>query len=148
MEMSTRADVTTGHGGLSDHPRVGRRRRNHRGSVQHLTVESKSLLIGDEAAEALTEYAALLAKHGTGDRIKLRAFGSDGDEVTATIVLSAGTTILTETSHNSLPEPENGDAVGYTDHDSVISAIRRFRHRHAESWPHRAWPSTGSLSCT
>jgi len=81
--------------------------------VQHLTVESKSLLIGDEAAEALTEYAALVAKHGTGDRVKLRAFGSDGDEVTATIVLSAGTTMVTETSHNTLPEPNNGDAVRY-----------------------------------
>src|SRR4051812_46999595 len=81
--------------------------------MQHLTVESKNLLIGDEAAEALTEYAALIAKHGTGDRIKLRAFGSDGDAVTATIVLSAGTTILTETAHNTLPEPDNGDAVAY-----------------------------------
>jgi hypothetical protein len=81
--------------------------------MQHLTVDSKDLLIGDEAAEALTEYAALVAKHGTADRVKLRAFGSDGDEVTATIVLSAGTTILTETSHNSLPEPENGDAIAY-----------------------------------
>ena len=94
-------------------PRLGRRRRNYRVSVQHLVVEGKSLLVGDEAAEALTEYAALVAKHGTGDRVKLRAFGGDGDEVTATIVLSAGTSIVTETSHNSLPEPDNGDAVAY-----------------------------------
>ena len=81
--------------------------------MKHLTVESKDLLIGDEAADALTEYAALVATNGVGDRVDLRCYGADGDEVVATIVLSAGTTLLVETSHNALPEPDNAEAVAY-----------------------------------
>ena len=81
--------------------------------MKHLTLESKDLLIGDEAADVLTEYAALIARRGLGDRVELRAIGSDGDEVVATIVLSAGTTLVTETSRNQLPEPDNSEAVAY-----------------------------------
>jgi hypothetical protein len=81
--------------------------------MKHLTVESKNLLIGDEAADLLTQYAAIVADQGRGDRVDLHAISGDGDEVTTTIVLSAGTTFLTETAHNSLPEPDNTDAIAY-----------------------------------
>jgi hypothetical protein len=81
--------------------------------MRHLTVESKDLLIGDEVADLLTRYAALLADQGGGDRVELRAFSDDGDEVSVTIVLSSGTTIVAESSHNRLPEPDNADAVAY-----------------------------------
>ena len=81
--------------------------------MQHLTVESKDLLVGDEVAEVLTEYAAHVADQGIGDRVRLNAISSDGDEVIATIVLSTGTTLLTETSHNSLPEPDNAEVIDY-----------------------------------
>lgn len=81
--------------------------------MKHLTVESKNLLIGDEVADVLTEYAALVASRGLGDRVDLRAIGTDGDEVVVTIVLSSGTAILTETSRNQLAEPDNSEAVAY-----------------------------------
>jgi hypothetical protein len=81
--------------------------------MKHLTVGSKNLLIGDDAADALTQYAALVAKQGTGDRVDIRAISSDGDEVVATIVLSGGTTLLVETSHNTLPEPDNAEVIAY-----------------------------------
>jgi hypothetical protein len=64
-------------------------------------------------ADVLTEYAALIARRGLGDRVTLKAVGSDGDEVVATIVLSNGTTIVTESSRNQLPEPDNAAAVAY-----------------------------------
>jgi hypothetical protein len=81
--------------------------------MRHLTVESKDLLIGDEAAEVLAEYAALVANQGAGDRVDVHAISSDGDEVVATIVLSSGTTLLTETVHSSLPEPDNAEVIAY-----------------------------------
>ena len=93
--------------------RPARRRRGYRPLMMHLTVESKDLLIGDEAADVLTRYAAVVADHGLGDRVELHAYGSDGDEVTAKIVLSAGTSLLVETSHSNLPEPDNTDAIAY-----------------------------------
>jgi hypothetical protein len=81
--------------------------------MKHLTVESKDLLVGDEVADVLTEYAALVARRGGGDRVEVHALSSDGDEVVATIVLSAGTTLLAESTHNALPEPDNTDAIAY-----------------------------------
>lgn len=81
--------------------------------MQHLTVESKDLLIGDEAADVLTRYAALVAERGLGDRVRLHAISDDGDDVVATIVLSGGTTFLTESTHNNLPEPDNAEAITY-----------------------------------
>jgi hypothetical protein len=81
--------------------------------MKHLTVESKDMLVGDEVADVLTEYAAVVADQGLGDRVELRAISSDGDDVVATIVLSAGTTFVAETAHSALPEPDNADAVEY-----------------------------------
>jgi hypothetical protein len=81
--------------------------------MKHLTVESKDLLVGDEAADLLTEYAALIAKQGTGDRVELNALSTDGNMAVVTIVLSGGTTILVETTHNNLPDPDNSAAVDY-----------------------------------
>lgn len=79
--------------------------------MKHLTVESKDLLIGDEAADVLTEYAALIARQASGDTVTLHAISGDGDEVVVTIVLSGGTTLLVETTHSALPEPDNTQAV-------------------------------------
>jgi hypothetical protein len=90
--------------------------------MRHLTVESKNLLIGDEVADLLTQYAAIVADHGRGDRVHLHAISSDGDEVVLTIVLSAGTTLITETAHTGLPEPDNAEAIDY-----LLQRIRQLR---------------------
>jgi hypothetical protein len=81
--------------------------------MKHLTVESKDLLIGDEVADLLTEYAAIVAQEGISDRVQLHALSGDGDEVQVMLVLSAGTTIIAESSHNAFPEPDNGEATAY-----------------------------------
>jgi hypothetical protein len=93
--------------------------------MKHLRVEGKDLLLGDEAADVLTEYAALIARRAGGDTVSLRAIGSDGDEVVATIVLSGGTTLVVETTHNTLPEPDNAEAI----------AVMRERIQQAERPP-------------
>lgn len=90
-----------------------RRRRGYPPLMKHLTVGSKDLLIGDEAADVLTRYAAVVAAQSLGDRVEFHAFGSDCDEVMVTIVLSPRATIVTETSHNALPEPDNADSIAY-----------------------------------
>jgi hypothetical protein len=76
-------------------------------------MADKSLLIGDEAADLLLEYAALLAQIGRGDSVKLRAIGADGDEVTVGFLLNSGTVLLIESSTSGLPEPDNGEAERY-----------------------------------
>jgi hypothetical protein len=79
--------------------------------MKHITYAEKSLLLGDDAADALIAYAAVLATHGRGDSVTLRALSSDGDEVDATFLLTTGAPLMAETSTTRLPEPENADAV-------------------------------------
>jgi hypothetical protein len=80
-------------------------------TVKHITYSDKSLLVGDEAADVLLEYSALLGRHGSADTVTLRGFGADADEVDATFVLNQGTVLMAETSHTSMEEPDNAEAV-------------------------------------
>jgi hypothetical protein len=81
--------------------------------MKHLTMGEKSLLVGDEAADLLIEYAALLATYSRGDSVKLHAVDGDGDEVIATFLLNQGITLMAETTNSSLPEPDNSETVAY-----------------------------------
>ena len=79
--------------------------------MRHVTIADKSLLVGDEAAELLVEYAKLIGHATSADSIELRAIGIDGGEVRATFLLNSGLSIVTETTTSVLPEPDNGKAV-------------------------------------
>ena len=79
--------------------------------MQHVTYADKSLLVGDDAAETLIRYAAALGRKQISDDIRLTAISGDGDEVTATFLLSASAPLMTESAHSSLPEPDNTAAV-------------------------------------
>jgi hypothetical protein len=81
--------------------------------MKHITYSEKSLLVGDAAAEAITEYAAALASHGSADTVTLSAYGADGDDVEATFVLTAGTVLMAESTHSSIPDPDNAEVVEY-----------------------------------
>jgi hypothetical protein len=81
--------------------------------MKHVTYGEKSLLMGDVAADTLLEYAALVASLGTADTVKLRAFGSDGQEVVATLLLEQGAPLMAESSHTSMVEPDNAEALEY-----------------------------------
>jgi hypothetical protein len=81
--------------------------------MKHMTFAEKSLLLDDETADALVEYAALLVQHNTGDTVDVHAFGADGDEVDAKLLLSSGAPIMAETSQTSLPDPDNSAALEY-----------------------------------
>ena len=81
--------------------------------MKHLTYADKSLLIGDDTADLLLEYAAALATGHAGDTVTLNAISSDGDEVEATLLLGQGAPVMAETSTTKAPEPDNTDANRY-----------------------------------
>jgi hypothetical protein len=81
--------------------------------MKHVTYSEKSLLIGDEAADLLLEYASALVNVGRGDTVDVHAFGSDGQEVVATFLLEAGAPLMAETTHTSMNEPDNWEAIAY-----------------------------------
>lgn len=76
-------------------------------------MAEKSLLIGNEATDLLTSYAALLARIPSGDAVTLRAIGVDGAEVEATFVLNSGTVLMAESSSSTLQEPDNSEGIAY-----------------------------------
>jgi hypothetical protein len=78
--------------------------------MKHITYAEKSLLVGDDAADTMLEYAALLTTHGRGDTVTLRALGADGDEVDATFLLAGGAPLMAETAGTQIPEPDNAEA--------------------------------------
>jgi hypothetical protein len=81
--------------------------------MMHLTFSDQSLLLDDTAARLAVRYAAELASRGLADSVSLRAYGSDGDKVEAVLLLDQGMTLMAETSHTDLPEPDNSEAVEY-----------------------------------
>jgi hypothetical protein len=81
--------------------------------VKHLTFADRSLLVGDEVAEALLEYAVLVADGGHADSVTITAFAADGDEVRATFLLNSGTVLMVETSRTSMNAPDNSEAIAY-----------------------------------
>jgi hypothetical protein len=86
---------------------------SYRGGVKHITISDKSFLIGDEVADLLVRYAALLGKIHSADSVRIRAIGIDGEAVDADFLLNSGTVLMAESSRSQLPEPDNGDAVEY-----------------------------------
>jgi hypothetical protein len=76
-------------------------------------VADKSLLIGDEIADALIHYAAHLGRISSADDVPVRALGVDGEEVRLLLLLNSGVTLVAESTDSLLPEPDNADAVAY-----------------------------------
>jgi hypothetical protein len=81
--------------------------------MKHLTFADKNFLVGDSIADAVLEYAAVLGETHSADSIDINAIGADGDEIQATLFLSAGVPLVAETTRNSLPEPDNTETLAY-----------------------------------
>ncbi|HEY8319490.1 MAG TPA: hypothetical protein VIG76_11720 [Amnibacterium sp.] len=81
--------------------------------MKHVTMAEKSFLVGDDVADLLIRYAALLGKVGSADSVSIRSLGIDGELVEALFLLNSGTVLMAESTHSKLPEPDNSDAIQY-----------------------------------
>jgi hypothetical protein len=81
--------------------------------MRRVTLVDRPLLIGNEAAELLLDYAALIAQLGRGDSVRLNAIGTDGEDVAIGVLLTSGSTMLVESAASLLPEPDNAVAIAY-----------------------------------
>jgi len=79
--------------------------------MMHIRYAEQSLLLGDEVVDLMMEYAVLLAQHGSADRVQVAAIGTDGEPVTATLLLGPATIMVAETARAAFDEPDNGTAV-------------------------------------
>ncbi|MCU1481837.1 MAG: hypothetical protein JWQ19_2623 [Subtercola sp.] len=92
--------------------------------MKHITFGDKSLLVGDEVADTLLDYAALLTREASGDTVQVAAISSDGDAVTASFLLGSGVSMMAETTHSDLPEPENAEIVKYMKEAMMRALVR------------------------
>ncbi|PPF13101.1 hypothetical protein C5C36_09560 [Rathayibacter sp. AY1G1] len=75
--------------------------------MKHLLFANKTILVGDDAADALVEYGVALAASSTADRVEYTGIGADGGTVQAVFLLNAGAALVAETTPSDLPEPDN-----------------------------------------
>jgi hypothetical protein len=81
--------------------------------MKYLTSADVSVLVSDEAADIIIEYAGLLAETGHADTVTLSAIGNDGDEVTGSFVLGSGTNLMAVSTRSTIPEPDNTEQIAY-----------------------------------
>src|SRR3954447_9517748 len=88
-----------------------RGRADYSRRMKHVTFGEKTLLLGDDAADTLLEYARVLANASAADSVTLTAIGPDGNTVEVSFLVNASTELLIESTNNELPAPDNADAV-------------------------------------
>jgi hypothetical protein len=89
--------------------------------MRNLTYADQSLLVGDEAADTLLHYAAVLADADRADTVVMKALDDRGDVVTASFVLGAGVNLMAQSTSSPLDEPDNSRALEYM--NQKLSAI-------------------------
>lgn len=98
--------------GKSSPVRGSSRAKDH-GRVKHLIFANKSLLLDDDSADLLAEYAAALGDNDSADSVEVRALGPDGNEVDVTFVLNSRSELVVESTNTSVEPPRNSAAVEY-----------------------------------
>ena len=81
--------------------------------MKHVTFGEKSLLMGDDAADSLIDYARLLAIASSADTVTVRAIGADGNTVDAAFLLNQSTVLVVESTNSTMVPPQNDEAVRY-----------------------------------
>ena len=86
--------------------------------VKELVFAGRSLLVGDDAADAVVEYTAVLARSASADTVELRALTSAGERVDAYLVLDAAAPVMALTTASAKAEPDNLHIVQYM-HEAI-----------------------------
>lgn len=81
--------------------------------MKHISFAKKSLLVDDEAADCLLEYAARLAHEDDVDTVTLRAISPDGNTTEASLLLNTNSDLLIESTNSEVEPPDNPAALSY-----------------------------------
>jgi len=91
--------------------------------MRQITYAEKSLLVDDEPADLIIQYAKALAQHGQADTVTLHCVGADGNEVHASFLLNPSTNLMVESTNSTMTAPDNTQAVVY-----MLDCIARLNH--------------------
>jgi len=81
--------------------------------MKNIVYGESTWLIGDAAADALLDYAVLMAQTGSADNVEAVVLGPDGNRETASLVLGPATMITAQTTRSELDEPDNSALMEY-----------------------------------
>lgn len=79
--------------------------------MKHVTYADEAVLMDDAAADALLQYARLIADTGRADAVTLRAIRPDGNAVDVSFLLSPSTTLLVQSTNSENLTTANDGAV-------------------------------------
>lgn len=79
--------------------------------MKHVSYADKSLLMGDDAADTLLEYARLVADSGRADTVTLTSVSPDGNTVEASFLLDTSTILMVESTNSTMEPPDNSEVV-------------------------------------
>jgi hypothetical protein len=110
--------------------------------MKHVTFGDKSLLMDDDAADTLLEYARLIGDASAADSVTLRAIGPDGNTIDAGILLNTSTNLIIESTNSDIDPPDNSAAV--SEMRERIDALTRTAVAHPEEdrWSDADYDST------
>ncbi|KAA9134747.1 hypothetical protein [Microbacterium caowuchunii] len=91
--------------------------------MKHIVYAEKPHLMGDDAADALMEYARALADAGRSDVVTLRALDERGSVVDVAFLLNPGTLLLTQTTNSEIDGPDNSSVV-----EELVRLASRLTH--------------------
>lgn len=75
--------------------------------MKHITYDGSSWLVDDGIAEAIVEYAVLLARKESADSVEIDAIDDDGVRRQVTLLIGPATMMTIETSMSELTPPDN-----------------------------------------
>ncbi len=109
--------------------------------MKHVTFGEKAILVGDDAADALLEYARVIGDAGTADTVTLNAIGPDGNTVEVGILLNSSTSLIVEGTNSDVRAPENDEAVAEM-RERIEALTRPLTAQPDEGWTHDEYEST------
>lgn len=76
-----------------------------------LTYAEATWLVGDDAAQAIIDYAVALGRTGSADSIEFAALGPQGALERVTFLIGPATMMTMESTDSTAEEPENSLAI-------------------------------------
>ena len=113
----------------------------YRVAMKHVTFGDKSLLMDDEAADTLLEYARLIGDASAADSVTLTAIGPDGNTIEAGILLNTSTNLIVESTNTEVAPPDNSAAVQEM-RERIEAITRPATARPEERWTEADYDST------
>ena len=109
--------------------------------MKHVTIGEKSLLMDDETADTLLEYARLIGDASAADTVTVNAIGPDGNTIEVGILLNTSTNLIVESTNTEVVPPDNS-AVVREMRDRIDAILRPATARPDESWSDPDYDST------